>query len=79
MGEVSTPVGWQVACSKAYRKNPMTRQDAIKDLSHDDYCCYCTEPKGDKYTCCSENHFVPFEDLYDEDKEAMIEEYLKEE
>jgi hypothetical protein len=56
----------------------MTRQDAIKDLSHGDceYCCYCTEPKGDKYTCCSENHFVPFEDLYEEDKEAMIEEYL---
>jgi len=65
-----------MACSKAYRKNPMTRQDAIKDLSHDDYCCYCTEPKGDKYTCCQESHFVPFEDLYDEDKEAMIEEYL---
>jgi hypothetical protein len=65
-----------MACSKAYRKNPMTRQDAIKDLSHDDYCCYCTEPKGDKYVCCSENHFVPFEDLYDDDKEAMIEEYL---
>ena len=56
----------------------ITRQDAIQDLSHGDceYCCYCTEPKGDKYTCCSENHFVPFGDLYDEDKEAMIEEYL---
>jgi hypothetical protein len=65
-----------MACSKAYRKNPMTRQDAIKDLSHDDYCCYCTEPKGDKYVCCSENHFIPFEFLYDDDKEAMIEEYL---
>jgi hypothetical protein len=65
-----------MACSKAYRKNPMiTRQDAIKDLSHGDYCCYCTEPKTSG-SCCGENHFVPFEDLYDDDKEAMIEEYL---
>ena len=56
----------------------ITRQDAIKDLSHDDYCCYCAETKGSKYTCCHENHFVPFEDLYEEDKEALIEEYLSE-
>jgi len=53
----------------------ITRQDAIKDLSHGDYCCYCTEPKTSG-SCCGENHFVPFEDLYDDDKEAMIEEYL---
>jgi DNA polymerase III delta prime subunit len=49
--------------------------NAIKDLSHGDYCCYCTEPKTTG-SCCGENHFVPFEDLYDDDKEAMIEEYL---
>jgi len=54
----------------------MTRQDAIQDLSSCDYCCYCTESKGSKWNCCQENHFVPFEDLYEEDKEAMIEEYL---
>jgi hypothetical protein len=47
-------------------------------LSHDDYCCYCAETKGSKYTCCHENHFVPFEDLYEEDKKALIEEYLSE-
>jgi hypothetical protein len=66
-----------MACSKANPENPMTRQDAIKDLSHGDcqYCCYCTEPKT-YGSCCGENHFVPFEDLYEEDKEAMIEEYL---
>jgi hypothetical protein len=51
------------------------RQDAIKDLSHGEYCCYCTEPKT-YGSCCGENHFVPFGDLYEEDKEAMIEEYL---
>jgi hypothetical protein len=67
-----------MACSKTNPENPMiTRQDAIKDLSHGDcqYCCYCTEPKT-YGSCCGENHFVPFEDLYEEDKEAMIEEYL---
>ena len=52
----------------------LTRQDAIKDLQGT-YCCYCTEPKN-YGSCCGENHFVPFEDLYEEDKEAMIEEYL---
>jgi len=55
----------------------LTREDAIKDLQGT-YCCYCAELQGSKYTCCSENHFVPFEDLYEEDKEAMIEEYLSE-
>ena len=56
----------------------MTREDAIKDLSHSLYCAYCTERKT-YGSCCSENHFLEFEDLYDEDKEEMIKEYLKEE
>jgi hypothetical protein len=55
----------------------LTRQDAIQDLSGT-YCVYCTNPKN-YGSCCGENHFVPFEDLYEEDQEAMIEEYLKEE
>jgi hypothetical protein len=54
----------------------LTREDAIKDLQGT-YCCYCCEPRN-YGSCCGENHFVPFEDLYDEDKEAMIEEYLSE-
>jgi len=67
-----------MACSKTNSENPMTRQDAIKDLTGPLYCCYCTEPKT-YGSCCGENHFVEFGDLYEEDKEAMIEEYLKEE
>jgi hypothetical protein len=67
-----------MACSEAYRKNTMTREEAIEDLSGN-YCCYCCEPQGSRFSCCSENHFVEFADLYEEDKEAMIEEYLKEE
>ncbi len=56
----------------------ITREDAIKDLSHGLYCVYCTEPKT-YGSCCAENHFVEFSDLYEEDKEEMIKEYLKEE
>jgi hypothetical protein len=68
-----------MACSKTNPENPMiTRQDAIKDLTGPLYCCYCTEPKT-YGSCCGENHFVEFGDLYEEDKEAMIKEYLKEE
>jgi hypothetical protein len=53
----------------------ITRQDAIKDLTGPLYCCYCTEQKT-YGSCCGENHFVEFGDLYEDDKEAMIEEYL---
>ena len=56
----------------------ITREDAIKDLSTSRYCCYCCQPK-ESGGCCQENHFVDFSDLYDEDKENLIEEYLKEE
>ena len=47
----------------------MTREEAIQDLSGN-YCCYCCEPQGSRFSCCSENHFVEFADLYEEDKEA---------
>jgi len=56
----------------------ITRQDAIKDLSHTTYCCYCLETKGDRWSCCSENHFMEFTELYKEDQEILIEEYLSE-
>lgn len=37
------------------------------------YCCYCGEPKGDKFMCCEENHFVPFNDLDEETQAAILE------
>jgi hypothetical protein len=41
---------------------------------HDvEFCCYCLEQKGDKWSCCKENHFVPFQDLYLEDQKEIIE------
>lgn len=36
------------------------------------YCCYCLEPKNDKFVCCHENHFVEFSDLYPEDQQEII-------
>jgi len=36
------------------------------------YCCYCMEPKGDKWHCCQENHFVTFSDLDDDTKSEFI-------
>ena len=42
--------------------------------SNEEYCCYCLEPKEDKYGCCQENHFVGFKDLYEEDQKYIINE-----
>jgi hypothetical protein len=42
------------------------------------YCCYCLEPKGESWSCCQENHFVEFQDLYLEDQKFIIESELDE-
>ena len=42
-------------------------------MRSDEYCCYCLTPKGEKFHCCSENHFLPFDDLYEEDQAALLE------
>ena len=61
----------------------MTRDELRKEIEQDLrssgelYCCYCSDTKGEKISCCSENHFVPFGALYAEDKKAMIEEQLE--
>jgi hypothetical protein len=36
------------------------------------YCCYCLEPKGSKWHCCKENHFITFSDFYETDQEEFI-------
>ena len=40
--------------------------------SDTEYCYYCLEPKGDKWSCCQENHFGCFKDLYEEDQHYII-------
>jgi len=47
------------------------RELVRQELSSIEYCCYCLEPKGDKWHCCQENHFIPFTDL-DEDQQEDI-------
>lgn len=42
------------------------------------YCCYCCQPQNGKISCCKENHFVPFDDLYEEDQKAMIRDIAEE-
>ena len=42
------------------------------------YCCYCMEPKHDKYHCCQENHFVKFSDLDEGARKEFIELELEE-
>jgi len=54
----------------------MTRAEVIADLCDmSPYCCYCCEPQRNKISCCQENHFIPFEDLYYDDQESLIESY----
>jgi hypothetical protein len=38
-------------------------QQFIEDEASTEFCCYCCEPKGDKLTCCQENHFIPLSDF----------------
>jgi hypothetical protein len=40
--------------------------------SGQEYCLYCIEPKGDRHSCCGENHFSTFADLPPEDQEYML-------
>lgn len=40
------------------------------------YCCYCLQPK-EGYSCCQENHFVEFKDLYPEDQKEIINQELE--
>jgi hypothetical protein len=40
--------------------------------SDTEYCYYCLEPKDDKRSCCQENHFGCFKDLYEEDQHYII-------
>lgn len=50
------------------------QQELIKQhmSSSELYCCYCMEPKGDKYHCCQENHFIPFSDFDEETQKEFI-------
>jgi hypothetical protein len=46
--------------------------------SGEEYCCYCLEFKGEKISCCSENHFLTFADLDQDGQDSIIEVELAE-
>lgn len=35
----------------------------IEEEKNTEYCTYCMEPRGSKFSCCSEVHFIEFKDL----------------
>ena len=46
--------------------------------SRGNYCCYCLNPQDGKVSCCQEYHFIPFDDLYEEDKQMFVEAHINE-
>lgn len=55
------------------------KQQIESELRNSDqlYCCYCCSPKTG-YSCCKENHFVTFNDLYPEDQQQLVGDQLAE-
>jgi len=48
----------------------------MEENAETEYCAYCLEPKGDKYHCCQENHFIPFKELYEDCQMEIMKEEL---
>ena len=80
MGALSTQSRRQILVGKESRAYPMKSlfEQYREQFSDILYCCYCIEPKGDKWHCCQENHFIEFKDLDIEDQKAIINEELDE-
>lgn len=49
----------------------------MEENSETEYCAYCLDPKGDKYHCCQENHFIPFKELDGETQLEIMKEELQ--
>jgi len=51
-----------------------THQEAtMTDFEGVQFCAYCCEERGDKRSCCQENHWVEYEDLDEETKNSLKE------
>lgn len=46
------------------------------EMSGVQYCLYCLTDRGNKYSCCHENHFGTFNDLPKEDQDYLIQEEI---
>ncbi len=47
-------------------------QQYKEDMAEVEFCPYCLEAKGEKHSCCQENHFIPFADFDDDTQLEMI-------
>jgi sulfur relay (sulfurtransferase) complex TusBCD TusD component (DsrE family) len=54
-------------------------QAIMENESRVQYCCYCVERRGEKMSCCSENHWIEFRDLDDETQLDIVREILENE
>lgn len=56
------------------------QEQLIKEHMYSDqeYCCYCMEPKFDKWGCCGENHWLMFRDFDEQTQKEFIEAELLE-
>ena len=56
------------------------RQQIYEELMDDStlYCVYCGQSKY-RISCCGENHYVPYADMYPEDQMAILDEMVADE
>jgi hypothetical protein len=54
-------------------------QAIMEDEKHVQYCCYCVERRGEKMSCCGENHWIQFKDLDDDTQLEIVKEILQDE
>jgi hypothetical protein len=78
MGSLSTQSRRQIFVGKESGACPMKSlfEQYREQFSDIEYCCYCLEPKGEKWHCCQENHFIEFKDLDIEDQKFIIDSEL---
>lgn len=54
-------------------------EDIMNDEARVQYCCYCIERRGEKMSCCGENHWIEFRDLDDDTQLEIVKEILENE
>lgn len=48
-------------------------QEFKEEEANVQYCPYCGEPRNDKIGCCSENHWILFSELVEEEQQMIAE------
>lgn len=55
----------------------MTREELHQMYMADstEYCNYCCESRGDRLSCCQENHFSTYADMDKDSRKELLDEY----